>query len=258
MVGVERTVLYICKIIDNKELCRNIYEIVLECPEIAKEAKPGQFLHVKVAKGLDPLLRRPISISRVYGEKGHISLVYQVIGKGTKEMTTLKAGEVMDVMGPFGNGFPIFPGKKCAVIGGGMGVAPLLELACSLEGCDAYLGFRCSTFKLPEYKEACKELHVATEDGSTGSRGYVTDIINNIKEYDVVYTCGPKPMMRKVKELCENSSVKCFVSIEERMGCGIGACLVCACKIKEGASWHYKKACTDGPVFEAGEVDFND
>ena len=173
-------------------------------------------------------------------------------------MAALKPSEEIDVMGPLGNGFPVFHGKKCAVVGGGMGVAPLLELASSLDDCDAYLGFRCSTFKLADYKSACRKLYIATEDGSTGSKGYVTDIIEDIAKYDIVYTCGPKLMMKKVKELCESSSVQCFVSIEERMGCGIGACLVCACKIKEGDSWHYKKACTDGPVFEAGEVDFND
>lgn len=258
MVGVEKAVRNICKVIENKELCQNMYEIVLECPEIAKTARPGQFLHIKANEGLEPLLRRPISISKIYGEKGHISLIYQILGKGTKSIAALKPGEAIDVMGPLGNGFPVFPGKKCAVVGGGMGVAPLLELANNLADCDAYLGFRCDTFKLAEYKSACKELFIATEDGSMGIRGYVTELMKDIGKYGIVYTCGPKLMMKKVKELCEGSSVQCFVSIEERMGCGIGACLVCACKIKEGNAWHYKKACTDGPVFEAGEVDFND
>ncbi len=258
MVGVEKAVRHICEVVENRELCQNIFEIVVECSEIAQEAKPGQFLHIKTNKGLDPLLRRPVSISRIIKDKGYIYLVYQVLGRGTKEMAALKPGEEIDIMGPIGNGFPVFPGKKCAVVGGGMGVAPLLELAYNLNDCDAYLGFRCSTFKLAEYKAACKELYIATEDGSTGSKGYVTEIIKDIDKYEIVYTCGPKLMMKKVKELCESKSVQCFVSIEERMGCGIGACLVCACKIKEGDLWHYKKACTDGPVFEAGEVDFND
>lgn len=249
---------HLCKVVENSELCQNIFEIVVECPEVAQEAKPGQFLHIKTNKSSDPLLRRPISISRIIRDKGYISLVYQLIGRGTKEMGALKPGEEIDIMGPFGNGFPLFAGKKCALVGGGMGVAPLLELAYNLNDCDAYLGFRCSTFKLEEYQSACKEIHISTEDGSMGSKGYVTDILKYIDKYEIVYTCGPKPMMRKVKELCESKSVQCFVSVEERMGCGIGACLVCACKIKEGDSWHYKKACTDGPVFEAGEVDFND
>jgi dihydroorotate dehydrogenase electron transfer subunit len=258
MVGLEKSMMYIGRVLENKELCQNIYEIVINCPEIAGEVKPGQFLHIKVNKGIDPLLRRPISISRVYKDKGNISLIYQVIGKGTKEMAEFKQSDAIDIMGPLGNGFALFPGKKCAVVGGGMGVAPLLELAVNLEGCDAYMGFRCSTFKLEEYKQACREVHIATEDGSIGSKGYVTDIMKDIDRYDIIYTCGPKLMMKKVKELCEDSGVKCFVSIEERMGCGIGACLVCACKIKEGDTWHYKKACTDGPVFEASEVDFCD
>ena len=249
---------HIGKVVENIELCSNIYEIVIESPEIAKETKPGQFLHIRVGRGLDPLLRRPVSISRVDKAAGKVSLVYQVIGRGTKEMTAFKQGDEIDVLGPLGNGFTVFPGKRCAVVGGGMGVAPLLELAAGIEECDAYLGFRCSTFKVDEYRKACSEVYIATEDGSTGSRGYVTDLISDIRSYDVVYTCGPKPMMKKVKELCEQNSVKCFVSIEERMGCGIGACLVCACKVKEGNTWHYKKACTDGPVFEAGEVDFCD
>ncbi len=258
MVEVEKPMGHIGKVIENIELCNNIYELIIECPEIARQTKPGQFLHVKVGRGLDPLLRRPISISRVDRPAGNISLVYQLIGRGTKEMTTFKQGDDIDVLGPLGNGFPVFPGKRCAVVGGGMGVAPLLELAAGLEACDAYLGFRCSNFKVEEYSKLCSKVYIATEDGSTGSKGYVTDLISDISSYDIIYTCGPKPMMKKVKELCEQNSVKCFVSIEERMGCGIGACLVCACKVKEGDVWHYKKACTDGPVFEAGEVDFCD
>lgn len=245
------------KVIENRELCKDIREILIECPEIAGEAKPGQFLHIRVKAGSDPLLRRPLSISRLYRDKGQISLVYQVIGRGTKEMASVKKGEDIDVMGPLGNGFTLFPGSKCAVVGGGMGVAPLLELAAGIPGCDAYLGFRCSTFKLDEYRAVCRELFVSTEDGSRGSRGYVTDMLKDINRYDIVYACGPRPMMKKVSELCKENSVKCFVSIEERMGCGIGACLVCACRIKEGDEWHYRKVCKDGPVFEAGEVDFD-
>jgi len=258
VVGDESIMRYIGKVMENRELCPKVYEIIIKCQEIAQESKPGQFLHIRVNNSQDPLLRRPISIGKVYRDTGNISLVYQVIGRGTKRMTELRQGEDIDIIGPLGNGFTLFPSKKCAVIGGGMGVAPLLELASNIPGCDAYLGFRCNTFKLDEYKEVCGELHIATEDGSEGSRGYVTDIITDISKYDIVYTCGPKPMMKKVKELCESSSVQCFVSIEERMGCGIGACLVCACRIKEGDIWHYKKVCTDGPVFDAGEVDFDD
>ena len=244
------------KIIENREICKGIFEIIIRCPEIAREARPGQFLHVKVSSGIDPLLRRPISISRVDRDKGQMSLIYQVIGRGTKEMALLKKDEPVDVIGPLGNGFPLFPGSKCAAVGGGMGTAPLLELAANIPDCDAYLGFRNSTFKLEDFKAVCRDIYVATEDGSVGNRGFVTDLIKDVKRYDIIYTCGPRSMMKKVKELCEKNSVRCFVSLEERMGCGIGACLVCACAVKEGKEMHYRKVCTDGPVFEAGEVDF--
>jgi len=258
MVKAESYMQYVGKVVENTELCQDIYEIVLECPGIAQEAGPGQFLHIKVGSGPEPLLRRPISISRIDKNAGTVSLIYRLIGRGTMKMVRFSPGDAIDVLGPLGNGFEIFPGKRCAVIGGGMGVAPLLELAARIPGCDAYMGFRCGTFKVEEYKQACREVHIATEDGSQGTKGYVTDLIENIGSYDIVYTCGPKPMLKRIKELCESSSVRCYVSIEERMGCGIGACLVCACKVKEGDTWHYKKACTDGPVFEAGEVDFCD
>lgn len=258
MVGVEGYIMHMCKIIENRKLCSDVFEMKLECPEIVREAIPGQFLHIKVNKAVEPLLRRPISISRIHRETESISLVYQCIGKGTIEMSSLKPGEYIDVMGPLGNGFNLFHERKCAVIGGGIGIAPLLELACSLKDCDAYLGFRHDTFMVNEFASVCKETCIATEDGSVGSKGYVTDMIKDITKYDVIYACGPKAMLKRVKELCADKSVKCFVSIEERMGCGVGACLVCACRIKEGDTWHYKKVCTDGPVFAAEEVDFDD
>jgi len=208
MAEVEKSMQCIGRVVENSELCKDIYELLVECPGIASEAKPGQFLHIKVNSGVDPLLRRPISICRINREKGTISLVYQVIGKGTKEMAGFRQGDAIDVMGPLGNGFDIFPGKKCAVVGGGMGVAPLLELAAGIGGCDAYMGFRCSTFKMDEYRQLCSGVYVATEDGSSGSKGYVTDLMKDISRYDIVYTCGPKAMLKKVKELCENNSVK--------------------------------------------------
>jgi dihydroorotate dehydrogenase electron transfer subunit len=159
-------------------------------------------------------------------------------------------------MGPLGKGFPVFEGKNCAVVGGGIGTAPLLELACNLKQCDAYLGFRNEVYKLEEFQAVCGNVAVATEDGSVGHKGYITDLLeNSISSYDVVYTCGPRVMMDKVMEICIRNNVECYVSIEERMGCGIGACLVCACKAKGAdGQWHNKKACKDGPVFNAKEV----
>lgn len=244
-----------CEIISNGEIAQGIYEIRFKNRSIAEAAEPGQFVHIKIGKGLDPLLRRPISICKVDASKGIVSLVYQVIGKGTKVLAEYMPGEALDVMGPLGKGFPVLEKGKSAVIGGGIGNAPLLELASRLQNCDAYLGFRGQGYKLEEFKAYCSEVHLSSDDGSVGTKGFVTGLFESLKQYDAVYTCGPKPMMRRVKEICQRDGIKCYISVEERMGCGIGACLVCACKTQEAdGSWHYRKACKDGPVFDAEEV----
>ncbi len=243
-----------CEIISNKEIAQGIYELCFVSAQIAEAAEPGQFVHVKIGKGLDPLLRRPISICKADAGQGVISLVYQVVGRGTKVLTEYGPGEVLDVMGPLGKGFPVIEGK-CAVIGGGIGNAPLLELASRLRSCDAYLGFRSQGYKVEEFNACCSQVQLASDDGTTGAKGFVTALFDSLKQYDAVYTCGPKPMMRRVKEMCKRDGVKCYISVEERMGCGVGACLVCACKTQAAdGSLHYSKACKDGPVFDAEEV----
>lgn len=248
-----------CEVLQNNQLASNVYEMVLKTDKLAKEAMPGQFIHIKINSGLYPLLRRPISINRTDKENDTVAIVYQVIGQGTEEMSTIQKGTILDIMGPLGKGFPIFEGRRCAVVGGGMGTAPLLELAHGLQQCDAYLGFRDEVYKLEEYQAACDKVAVATENGSLGHKGYVTELLEkNINSYDIVYTCGPKVMMKIVADICSKNNVECYVSLEERMACGIGACLVCACKVKgEDAEWHHKKACKDGPVFNAKEVSFD-
>ena len=249
----------ICKVLKNKEVVKGIYEMELLSQCIAQAAQPGQFLHIRINESLYPLMRRPISIHKTDKQRGIITILYHVAGKGTAELAKQKEGGSLDVMGPLGKGFPIIKDKKCAVIGGGIGTAPLLELVKSLENCDAYLGFRDAAYKLEDFEEACGRVLVATEDGSTGYGGFVTELLKeNLKSYEVIYSCGPKPMLKKVMEICQSNGVQCYVSLEERMGCGIGACLVCACKIKgEDGQWHHKKACKDGPVFDAREVEFD-
>jgi dihydroorotate dehydrogenase electron transfer subunit len=249
----------IFKIIKNDRVAEGIFEMVIQAEEIAAAASPGQFVHIRVNKGFYPLLRRPVSIHSLDRAVGTVTILYHVMGRGTEEISCLKEGSSLDVMGPLGNGFPIFMDKKCAVVGGGIGTAPLLELARNLNSCDAYLGFRSCTYKLEEFGKACNKVHYSTEDGSSGYKGHITELIEEaISVYDVVYTCGPLKMMERVMEICFNNNVECYVSIEERMGCGIGACLVCACKIKgEQGTWHNMKACKDGPVFNAREVMLN-
>ncbi|MDF2839655.1 MAG: 2-polyprenylphenol hydroxylase-like oxidoreductase [Clostridia bacterium] len=251
----------ICKVIQNKELTKGkgIYEMVLQSEKIADAAMPGQFIHIRINAGYYPLLRRPISIHSVDKTKGTVSVIYHIKGQGTEELSRVKTDTAMDVMGPLGNGFPLLGNKKCAVVGGGIGTAPLLELAKNLSECDAYLGFRDCVYKIEAFEESCKSVHIATEDGSVGYKGYIIELLEqNIADYEVVYTCGPKVMMKCVVDICRKNKVECYVSIEERMGCGIGACLVCACKVQEeNGEWHYKKACKDGPVFHAKEVVFD-
>jgi dihydroorotate dehydrogenase electron transfer subunit len=249
----------ICKVIQNKELTEGIFEMILQSENIAAAALAGQFIHLKINSGCFPLLRRPISIHNVDSARGTIALVYHVIGQGTEELSRVKTDSLMDVMGPLGKGFPILSDKKCAVVGGGIGTAPLLELSKNLSNCDAYIGFRDCVYKVEAFEETCRSVYVTTEDGSVGNKGYITGLLEkNITDYEVVYTCGPKIMMQCVMDICSKNNIECYVSIEERMGCGIGACLVCACKIQEeNGEWHYKKACKDGPVFNAKEVMFD-
>ena len=248
----------ICELVYNREIAQGIFEMVFMSQNIAASALPGQFVHLKVNPGIYPLLRRPISIHSVDKVKGTVAILYHVCGQGTEEMSKIGAGSI-DVMGPLGKGFAIFKDKRCAVIGGGIGTAPLLELVKNTANCDAYLGFRNCTYKVNSFQNNCDKVYVTTEDGSEGYKGYITEQLEkNISAYDVVYTCGPLVMMKKVIRICEENNVECYVSIEERMGCGIGACLVCACKIQEeNGEWHYKKACKDGPVFNAKEVLFD-
>jgi dihydroorotate dehydrogenase electron transfer subunit len=245
----------ICELIYNREITQGIFELLFKSENIAASALPGQFVHVKVNTGLYPLLRRPISIHSVDKVTGTVAILYHIVGQGTEEMSKLAFGSI-DVMGPLGKGFPILEGKKCAVVGGGIGTAPLLELVKNTTGSDAYLGFRNCTYKVEAFENYCDRVYVTTEDGSVGNKGYITEQLEkHISQYDVVYTCGPMIMMKKVIEICKINNIECYVSIEERMGCGIGACLVCACKVQEeNGEWHYKKACKDGPVFNAKEV----
>ena len=250
----------ICTVIQNEPLGDGIYEMVLNSASVAATALPGQFLHIKINSSLYPLMRRPISIHCVDRNQGRISILYHVRGIGTESLSKMATGSTLDILGPLGKGFPVCKGQRCAVVGGGIGIAPLLELAKELDGGDAYLGFRDHVYKTAEFEKLCASVYVATENGTTGYEGYVTDLLEkNITRYDVVYSCGPKPMLQRVMALCLKNGVECYVSLEERMGCGIGACLVCACKVLgEDGQWHHRKACKDGPVFNAREVVFDD
>ncbi|WP_078554792.1 dihydroorotate dehydrogenase electron transfer subunit [Bacillus alkalicellulosilyticus] len=250
------------KIVSQQEIADSIFEIVLEGALVEEMKTPGQFLHVKVDRGIDPLLRRPISICNVDVKTKQLTMLYRAQGKGTKLMSERIIGEDVDIMGPLGTGFPvdaIQEGETALLVGGGIGVPPLYYLSKELKqrGVNVIhvLGFQSK--KDVFYEEDFASLgqtYVATVDGTHGTQGFVTDVIeqNNLS-FDVLYSCGPNPMLRALEERFKDK--RGFLSLEQRMGCGIGACLACVCHLQddpEGTS--YKKICTDGPVFPIGEV----
>lgn len=224
--------------------------------------EPGQFVHIKVAEGIAPLLRRPISICNVDQEKNEFTMLYRAEGQGTKTLATRKQGEMVDVLGPLGHGFPVEEaetGQTALLVGGGIGVPPLYELSQRLVAKGVrvihILGFQ--TKDVVFYEEKFAELgdtYVATVDGTHGTKGFVTDVIDNYGiDFDILYSCGPLAMLRALEGRYKEK--KAYISLEERMGCGIGACFACVCHLQEDPSGHsYKKVCSDGPVFPIGEV----
>ena len=254
----------IVKVVSQNSLGNGIFDMVLQTENIAKAAKAGQFVSV-YSNDASKLLPRPISLCGIDREKGTLRLVYRVTGEGTgtEEFSRLKAGDTVKILGPLGNGFKVVPGKKAFLIGGGIGVPPMLQLAkemkASGEDIQVVMGYRNSdTFLLEEFEEVA-ETFVATEDGSLGTKGNVIDAIKNEKlNADIIYTCGPTPMLRALKAYAEENNMECYISMEERMACGIGACLACVCKSREKdahTNVNNKRICKEGPVFNAKEVE---
>lgn len=236
------------------------YLLVLESPEIAKEAWPGQFVNLRTTQGLDPLLRRPISIFLTDPVEGLLYLWYQVVGKGTSLLAKLIPGDLVDLIGPLGKGFGEISGRKAALVGGGMGIAPLIFLGHALAENNqiaAFFGGRSAQHLPPTELLPRMEGFVATEDGSAGYQGFVTDILAHWLETErpeIIYACGPQGMLNQVYKLAEQHNIALQVSLETTMACGVGACLGCTCEkaVAEDGSWF--KVCQDGPVFWAKEV----
>lgn len=245
---------YKCELILKTELCPGIFDFVVKAPEIADAANIGQFLHITC--GGSTLLRRPISICD-FGE-GFVRFAFQVKGEGTKELAKREVGDMIDIMGPLGHGFNVEPGKKSVVIGGGIGVFPLLKLARETEGA-VFLGFRTKDLVVLEddYLQAHNNVTICTDDGSYGYDGFAIAAMGEYlldNEVDVIYCCGPTPMLKAVKQIAEYRNIPCQLSLEQRMGCGIGACLTCVCETKDQGMGKYKQVCTCGPVFDSKEV----
>ena len=254
------------KVLFNKRVKESFFHCSLSASSIAKEAMPGKFINVKVADGSEPLLRRPFSIHRISKDK--VEILYEAVGPGTKILSQRKPGEYLDVIGPLGNGFDL---KSCSnelaiIVAGGMGVAPLAFLAEKLAGfknrgakCKIIIGAKSKNHVLceKEFKDLDYDVTIATDDGSRGFKGRVTDLLVRILrengkagKQETIYACGPRPMLKEISRISRAHKIRAQISLEEHMACGIGACLGCVVNTVDG----YKRVCKEGPVFGADEI----
>ncbi|MCM1048824.1 MAG: dihydroorotate dehydrogenase electron transfer subunit [Clostridiales bacterium] len=247
-------------VVSQKEIANSIYDLWLET-ELAQYAHAGQFVAV-YPKNAATLLPRPISICETDKDNGRLRLVYRIAGAGTREFSSYQTGDTVDILGILGNGFPLEKavGKKVFLMGGGIGIPPMLQLAKELNADKKIiLGYRNNDLFLRDDLSRYGEIYIATEDGSVGSCGNVMDAIKEHElKADLIMACGPMPMLRAIKKYAEEKQVEAYISLEERMACGVGACLGCVCTTKEVDNHSYvhnARICTDGPVFEAKEVD---
>ena len=247
-------------ILEQREISEQIYSLWLHADDIVREARPGQFVSV-YCRDESRLLPRPISICELDKESGRLRLVYRAVGAGTQEFSGYGPGETLELVGPLGNGFPLDKGyEKPLLIGGGIGVPPMVELAKWLPGDKAIVsGYRNGDLFLKEELSRNAALYVATEDGSAGTKGNVLDAVReNRLEADAIFACGPAPMLRALKAYAAEQGIDCYLSLEERMACGIGACLACVCTSKDvdaHTNVKNKRICKDGPVFAAEEIE---
>ncbi len=243
------------KIIGQGEIAPMIYKMVIKAPEVAKDARCGQFVNVYPASK-STLLPRPISISEI-GEET-ITLVYGVVGEGTREFSRLITGDTIRISTALGNGYTVKEAPVSVLVGGGIGVPPLVELAKNISGEKiAVLGFRETPFLVEALEALGVKVYIATDSGKVGFKGNVVELIEAEKiEGDYFYSCGPKVMLKALAGYCEAKGVPVQVSLEERMGCGYGACVGCVCKTKASneKGFEHKKVCKDGPVFLGNEV----
>ncbi len=244
----------LCEILRRAEIAADTYDFTVSAPELAAVAKPGQFAHIYVP---GRTLRRPISICDIDRENGTLRFVFQVRGAGTADLAKFAVGDQLDILAPLGNGFSVEPDKKALFVGGGIGVPPLLGAAKRYgENATVAVGFRSKDFAIltADFEAAGCEVRIATDDGSLGYRGLVTDLIRDVKP-DIIHACGPMVMLRAVANFAKENNIRCEISLEERMACGIGACLGCAVELYDKNGGTYMgHVCKDGPVFAAERV----
>ncbi len=253
----------ICTIVEAAKLNEYAYSFTLEVGDMVKKEglMAGQFLHIACGEGL--LLRRPISVCMVQEDEPQDTarVVFEVRGEGTKWLAQRQVGDKVNVLGPLGNGFTVTPNDRLLLVGGGIGVPPLLgQAAFTAKNSTAVLGFRSAdrAMLVEDYRDYCEAVYLCSDDGSLGRHGFVDaqlkDILEKDKNFTAILACGPKPMLKNVAKVAAEYGVPCQVSLEERMACGVGACLGCAVQMADGTMKH---VCKDGPVFDAKEVDWN-
>ena len=245
------------RIVAQVSLAEDVRRLTLAAPAVAAGLQPGQFVHLKITDNCEPLLRRPFSITATDPAAGTLEIIYRIVGRGTALMAGLKPGDSVNCLGPLGAGF-VLQGERPLLVGGGMGLAPLMMLAGALcpRPVTVLMGGRDSRelFWTGLFSSVCKNTHITTDDGSLGRQGLTVDFLPELLEahsFDMIYACGPHPMLEAVARIAAARAIPCQVSLEDYMACGLGACLSCTCAGTDGKR---RKVCTDGPVFWAGEV----
>ena len=250
-----------CKIIEKTMLNDHAVSMTLKVSDMVRNTfkNPGQFVHIRCGDGL--LLRRPISVCTCVEDSSSdfIRIVFEARGEGTAWLASRSVGDCLDVLGLLGNGFTMKPEGRYILVGGGIGVPPMLGCA-NMGHATAILGFRSAdrVMMVDEFRDVCTDVLVATDDGTAGHYGFVDALVRQVLEkdgtFDGVLACGPKPMLNSVRRVAEAFNIPCQVSMEERMGCGVGACLVCTCDMQDGKRKH---VCKDGPIFDSKEVNWD-
>jgi len=250
------------EVVENIEIACNIFKMTIISNIIAQSAYPGQFIHIRIPSNESLLLRRPISINGVNRENNQVDIIYQMVGKGTKILSCLEKGTELDILGPLGRGFWVPKGtKKIYIVGGGCGVAPIRFIGERWNNLDitSFLGFRGKSwaYQIDEFEKFSRKVFISSDDGTIGYKGSIISLLDkqlSIEKPDLIMACGPVPMIKFLQETVLKYDIPCQISLEERMGCGVGGCLVCSCAIGSKNHWEFKKVCTDGPVFWSKEV----
>lgn len=252
-----------CKVTKKTFLAEGVFSLLVEKPAEMEPVLPGHFFNLKVAEGDYPLLRRPISIS--FANEKLLEFTVILKGQGTELLSRFKVGDTLNVLGPLGNGYDLtLPVKRALVVGGGIGVAPQMELTKALCQQGIYtkvlVGYRNEPYGLETYFNYTEDVEIASETSIIGYKGFVTDLVDKAlseESFDMVYACGPQIMLEKVQAICEKHKIKVQLLMEERMACGVGACLVCTCALEQSGELKNVRTCKEGPVFWGHEVKFH-